>query len=80
MPSPGVVFIHCTMTEDALTPLHPNYVKVVRLATLVATVPFVVVVGGPVRRARLAVDVTVGDLRLGQHAEALVDVVGEVAR
>ena len=28
---------------DALTPLHPNYVKVVRLATLVATLPFVVV-------------------------------------
>jgi membrane protein YdbS with pleckstrin-like domain len=28
---------------DALTPLHPNYVKVVRLATLVAALPFVVV-------------------------------------
>ena len=28
---------------DALTPLHPNYVKVVRLATLVATLPLVVV-------------------------------------
>ena len=27
---------------DALTPLHPNYVKVVRLATLVAALPFVV--------------------------------------
>lgn len=26
---------------DALTPLHPNYVKVVRLATLVAALPFV---------------------------------------
>jgi len=45
-----------------------------------AEVAFDVVVGGPVRRARVAVDVTVGDLRLGQHAEALVDVVGEVAR
>jgi glyoxylase-like metal-dependent hydrolase (beta-lactamase superfamily II) len=29
----------------------------------------------PRRRARVAVDVTVGDLRLGQHAEALVDIV-----
>ena len=28
---------------DELTPLHPNYVKVVRLATLVATLPFVVI-------------------------------------
>jgi membrane protein YdbS with pleckstrin-like domain len=28
---------------DALTPLHPNYVKVVRLATLVAALPLVVV-------------------------------------
>ena len=27
---------------DALTPLHPNYVKVVRLGTLVAVLPFVV--------------------------------------
>ena len=27
---------------DALTPLHPNYVKVVRLGTLVASLPFVV--------------------------------------
>jgi hypothetical protein len=28
----------------------------------------------PVRRARLALDVTIGRLMLGQHAEALVDV------
>ena len=28
---------------DQLTPLHPNYVKVVRLGTLVAALPFVVV-------------------------------------
>ena len=28
--------------EDALTPLHPNYVKVVRLGTLLFTLPFVI--------------------------------------
>jgi len=28
--------------EDALTPLHPNYVKVVRLATLMFALPFVI--------------------------------------
>jgi glyoxylase-like metal-dependent hydrolase (beta-lactamase superfamily II) len=35
------------------------------------------VVAGPAvqRRARVAIDVTFGDLRLGQHAEALIDVV-----
>lgn len=34
-----------------------------------------VMTGGPRRRARIAVDVSVGELRLGQHAEAVVDVV-----
>ena len=43
-----MLFIYSTMDAnvaegDALTPLHPNYVKVVRLATLVAALPFVVV-------------------------------------
>jgi glyoxylase-like metal-dependent hydrolase (beta-lactamase superfamily II) len=33
-----------------------------------------VTVGGPRRRARIAVDVSVGTLHLGQHAEAVVDV------
>jgi glyoxylase-like metal-dependent hydrolase (beta-lactamase superfamily II) len=38
-------------------------------------VPLAVVVGDrPATRARIAVDVTIGDLRLGQHAEALVEV------
>ena len=41
-----------------------------------ADVDFDVVVGStPQRRARLAVDVRIGTLHLGQHAEALVDVV-----
>ncbi|HEX4811408.1 MAG TPA: MBL fold metallo-hydrolase [Nonomuraea sp.] len=34
----------------------------------------------PRRRVRLAVDLTIGELRLGQHAEALVDVVGDGVR
>ena len=34
-----------------------------------------VTIGEPRRRARVAVDVEIGELRLGQHAEALVDVV-----
>jgi uncharacterized protein len=32
-----------TMDEEPLTPLHPNYVKVVRLATMLFALPFVVV-------------------------------------
>jgi membrane protein YdbS with pleckstrin-like domain len=31
-----------TMDEDSLTPLHPNYVKAVRLATAVFVLPFVI--------------------------------------
>jgi hypothetical protein len=33
-----------------------------------------VTAGAPQRRARLAVDVSIGELHLGQHAEAIVDV------
>ena len=41
-----------------------------------ARIPFSVTVGTEsTRRSRVAVDVTIGDLRLGQHAEAVVDVV-----
>jgi len=40
------------------------------------TVELEAVVGGPAaRRSRVAVDVSIGDLKLGQHAEALVDVI-----
>ena len=34
------------MDEDTLTPLHPNYVKVVRLATMLFALPFVVAAFG----------------------------------
>jgi glyoxylase-like metal-dependent hydrolase (beta-lactamase superfamily II) len=45
-----------------------------------AELEFAVTVGASVvRRARVAVDVTLGELRLGQHAEALVDVVSGLA-
>lgn len=39
-----------------------------------ARVVLTAVAGGAERRARVAADVTVGELRLGQQAEALVDV------
>ncbi|MRG58775.1 MBL fold metallo-hydrolase [Agromyces sp. CFH 90414] len=39
------------------------------------TIEFSVVAATPGRRQRMAVDVTIGELLLGQHAEALVDVV-----
>jgi hypothetical protein len=44
-----------------------------------AAVQFTVTPASAGRRHRLAVDVTFGDLRLGQHAEALVDVTEPVA-
>lgn len=39
----------------------------------------VAVDGRPRRRARVAVDVSIGELHLGQHAEALVDVIDDLA-
>lgn len=39
-----------------------------------AEVAFEVTTGGVARRQRIALDVTIGDLRLGQHTEALADV------
>ena len=54
----------------------PDVAVVALPARGTAEVDFEVVVGGdPQRRARVAVDVRIGDLHLGQHAEALVDVV-----
>ena len=44
-----------------------------------AAVQFTVIPAGAGRRLRLAVDVTIGELRLGQHAEALLDVEEPVA-
>ena len=34
--------MQCTMDEEALTPLHPNYVKAVRVGTAVFTLPFMI--------------------------------------
>jgi hypothetical protein len=39
-------------------------------------VTFRVRVGADAPRRRMALDVTIGDLRLGQHAEAIIDVGG----
>jgi hypothetical protein len=39
-------------------------------------VTFAVTAGEAGRRMRVALDVTIGELRLGQHVEALVDVAG----
>jgi hypothetical protein len=55
---------------------HPDVAVVPVPAGGLADVAFDVAVGRhPQRRARVAVDVRIGDLHLGQHAEALVDVV-----
>ncbi|MDQ3938400.1 MAG: hypothetical protein M3253_06935, partial [Chloroflexota bacterium] len=48
------------------TPLEAHHACNVRFAVRVGRVPQ--------RRARIAADVSVGDRRLGQHAEALVTV------
>ncbi|SEE12767.1 MBL fold metallo-hydrolase [Ruania alba] len=58
---------------DGWTAVGPDQVTLEPGGT--ARVPFTVTAAGPPRRrGRIAVDLTVGDLRLGQHAEALIDV------
>ena len=47
MPCAGVLFIYGTMDEEeengeALTPLHPNFVKVVRIGWVIAALPLIV--------------------------------------
>jgi membrane protein YdbS with pleckstrin-like domain len=42
LPSPGVLFIHSTVDGDPLTPLHPNYVKLVRTGWLILAVPLLI--------------------------------------
>ena len=69
-------------TVRAVLPLgwraHPDEVVVALPPGGTADVDLEVVPTGPgARRRRLAVDVSIGDLRLGQHAEALVDVTGD---
>ncbi len=73
-PHPGPTTAHLDPVVPAGWRVEPEGAEVALAVGEEASASFVVVVGGPVRRARLAVDVTVGDLRLGQHAEALVDV------
>jgi glyoxylase-like metal-dependent hydrolase (beta-lactamase superfamily II) len=68
--------------EAVLRPVVPDGWRVARPEVVVPLaageerrVPLEVVAGDqPAKRARIAVDLTVGDLRLGQHAEALVEV------
>lgn len=55
---------------------HPDEAVVALPPSGQATLDLEVVPTGPrARRQRLAVDVSIGDLHLGQHAEALVDVI-----
>lgn len=54
--------MQCTMEGDALTPLHPNYVKAVRLGTVLLALPFVIAalvfeVGGFLPRGSFVVPV-----------------------
>jgi hypothetical protein len=57
---------------------HPDEAVVALPPAGHAEIDLAVVPTGPAAvRRRLAVDVSIGDLRLGQHAEALVDVVAD---
>lgn len=76
-PHPGPATARLAVVVPPGWLVEPDAVEVALAAGEERAVPLVVVVGGPARRARVAVDVTVGDLRLGQHSEALVDVVEE---
>jgi glyoxylase-like metal-dependent hydrolase (beta-lactamase superfamily II) len=69
-------------TVRAVLPLgwraHPDEAVVALPPAGHAEIDLAVVPTGPAAvRRRLAVDVSIGDLRLGQHAEALVDVVAD---
>lgn len=55
------------LQPETVLQLHPGEERTVQMRVRVGE--------KPCRRARVAVDLTIGDLRLGQHAEALVDVV-----
>lgn len=71
---------HRVATEAVLRPVLPSgwtgpaEVRVPLEASGTVDVAFEVVAGAAARRQRVALDVTFGDLRLGQHVEALVDV------
>lgn len=72
----------CTATVRPVLPVgwraHPDEAVVALPPSGQAELDLEVVPTGPgARRRRLAVDVSIGDLRLGQHAEALVDVAGD---
>jgi glyoxylase-like metal-dependent hydrolase (beta-lactamase superfamily II) len=74
---------HAHEADAVLTPVLPEGWAVSPAVADVTLAPgeerevtFTVTAGAPGRRMRLALDVTIGELRLGQHVEALVDVAG----